>query len=289
MVTQQNLTTLARYQAYQSGQISTAQQALISQLIGAASRTMLGSLNRGSLVSQIYTDRYTPPGGVDNRIMLRRYPVTNLISFSLGQCSIPIATPPGPGQSYPRGALLEPADPYPPGKPQSVDVYCYPLGLAGGPQGCVATYQAGYLVQDEAYTVPSITPPAYTPMQPYGPWAADNGVTYAATGVALTPVASAPLIGQYVPPAPWAASPTTAYQFSGADNGAALDIDYSFIPSDLEQGCIAWIAERVAYSGRIGVRSQSLLQMETFSYFLGDVPAYVESILQDYRMEVPIQ
>ena len=113
-------------------------------------------------------------------------------------------------------------------------------------------------MQGEAQTIPSTSAYTVTPNQPYGIWAADNGVTYASTGVALTAIASGtPSVGQYLPPQPWAASPTYVYTFAAADANANVLISYSYIPFSLEQGCIEWVGERFRYSARIGMKTPS--------------------------------
>lgn len=280
----QNLTTLARYLISQPiANISASQSAQINQLIGSASRAILGELNRSSIINQQYTERYDGLGFGNSRMLLRKYPVTSVTAVLIGSCSIPAALPPSTTGPAPKGYLIQPWDGLPPGQIQGLDFYCYDLWQ--GSQNVSVTYNAGYMVSGEAATLAATS---YTPLAPYGMWAADNGVSYATSGVALTPVAASPLQGQYIPPNPFNASPTYTYTFNALDEGVGLLFNYSYIPSDLEQACIAWVAERVAYAGRVGLRSQSLAQQETFSYFLGKMPDYVMAMIEPYINVVPI-
>ena len=70
-----------------------------------------------------------------------------------------------------------------------------PVLCGRGRQSLVVDYRAGYAVQGETQTVPAAAPFALAALAPYGPWASDLGVTYAATGAALTAVAAAPAPG----------------------------------------------------------------------------------------------
>jgi hypothetical protein len=133
-------------------------------------------------------------------------------------------------------------------------------------QNVKVTYQAGYLISNEAVTVPAVTPWQLTVQQPLGIWSRDNGVVYASTGVALRPVTVITAAGQYIPP------PDTnpgLYTFGTADASANLLISYSFIPADLEEACIQMIAERYSYRGRIGEISKSLGGQETIRFMRG--------------------
>ena len=278
----QNLTTLARYLVAQPAATpSASQKAQLQQLITAASRAIINELNIDSLVNSSYTERYDGLG--NTRLLLRKYPVTSITALYIGSQLVPPAIPPGPNAPCPSGYLIQSWDGIPPGQLQTVDVFNY--FFCSGMQNITVTYNAGYAIIGEAAT---LTTTSYTANQPYGFWAADNGVTYASSGVALVPVSSNPTVGQYVPPNPYdPTSPTYSYTFNTSDENKPLLFNYSYMPTDLEQACIAWVAERVAYAQRVGMKSQSLAAQETFSYFLGAMPDYVMNILDSYRIVVP--
>src|SRR5205807_757994 len=100
----------------------------------------------------------------------------------------------------------------------------------------IVSYRAGYAVQGEAQTVPSSGPFQIAAVAPYGPWASDLGVVYAATGAALTPVAVAPGPGQY-------AAGAGVYSFSVADAGQAITLSYGYVPQDVAQAALELAAE----------------------------------------------
>ncbi len=157
----------------------------------------------------------------------------------------------------------------------------------GGPQNVVVNYTAGYQVTGEAQVI-SASPFTVTPTAPYGAWATDQGVTFAATGVALTAISTGvPTTGQYLPPMPNAPTPTYVYTFAAADTGLGVLFSYGFVPSDLEQACIEFISERAAYRTRIGIRSQSLASQEVISYDLSGISKYVMDVLSEYISPLP--
>lgn len=85
-----------------------------------------------------------------------------------------------------------------------------------------ATGQTLY-VNGEAATIPA-TPGPYTVTAANGAtFKEDLGVTFAATGVPLTRVASAPATGQYS-----VVDGTGVYTFAAADQGLAITIDYGY-------------------------------------------------------------
>lgn len=86
--------------------------------------------------------------------------------------------------------------------------------------GTVAAAGQDAFADGEAAIVPAAAP--YTVNSANAAhWSADMGVVYAATGLALTPVAAAPAAGQYSVAA-------GVYTFAAADEGAALQISYIY-------------------------------------------------------------
>lgn len=115
---------------------------------------------------------------------------------------------------------------------------------------------------------------------PHGRWGADQGVVYA-NGTALVNVPSNPSHGQY-------ALTGSIYNFSSTDAGAAIAINYSYIPADIEHACIEMVGERYRYKNRIGETSKSLGGQETISFSQKDIPDFIRLLLQPYRRVVAI-
>jgi len=158
--------------------------------------------------------------------------------------------------------------------PQAIDL----IGCAYRPgrQSLVVSYQAGYAVQSEAQTVPPSAPLQLPAFAPYGPWASDLGVVYAATGVALSRVSIAPAAGQY-------AVGAGLYMFSTPDAGQAVSISYGYVPQDIAQAALELAAERFRAAERIGLRSKSIGGQETISYDTSAISAPVLALLQPYK------
>jgi hypothetical protein len=254
----------------------TNDETLLTSLINQISTGIANSLQRPSLVRTTFTE---VRDGVGNRRMtLRNWPVVSVSSVIVNGCSIPASA--AFGQS---GYSPTTWDGTNAGNPQEIVLCGYELIRGAGNVQIV--YQAGYCVQNEAQNVGSSTYQV-TPNTPYGGWAQDDGVTYA-NGTPLTPVASAPSIGQYVPPSPFKSSPLLYYQFSASDVNAGVLLNYSYIPADLEEACIEWIGERYRYKNRIGQTSTSQSGVETAAFSL-KMPDHIKQMLQPYRKAIPL-
>lgn len=245
---------------------------LLARLISAASRMVLGELGRPSLLSAAATEIYSGVGST--RQMLRRWPVTAIGALAVDGVTIAQQTSPPAGAGW----ALEPWDGLPPGRPQFLDLFGY--AFSRGRQNISVTYTAGYRTTNEAATVPGSS--AYT-VQTQLPWAADLGVTLA-NGTALVAVTGAPAAGQY------SASNSTGvgvYTFNAAQAGAAVLLNYSYTPPDLENATIELVALRYKERQRIGQTSVST--GEQTIQFVKD--AYTDSILEalaPYRAVVPL-
>jgi hypothetical protein len=173
-----------------------------------------------------------------------------------------------------QGYELQLAEPAPPGRPQAIYL-CNQL-FPRGRQNVAVTYQAGYAVSNEAALVPSSAPYQYVASAPYGAWACDLGIAYAATGTPFTSVGGTPAAGQYE-------VSSGAYTFAAADAGNAVNVSYGFVPQDIAQVCTELVAERFLYRLRIGEASKSLGGQETVSFSQKDMPDALASILAPYR------
>jgi hypothetical protein len=276
-----DLATLADVKAWLAGSsgIGSSDDALISRLITDVSGAITAYLSRPSLIARTLTERYD--GGGKRRLYLRQFPVISIALLLVNDVAVPAAPQPQGGGSWPQaGYLLDPWDGVPPGRIQALDLFGdWSLGQSynafhPGRQNVVVTYTAGYQVSAEAATVPG-TPYEITMQAPYGPWASDGGVTYAAGG-ALTKISATPSLGQY-------AVAAGVYTFAAADTGAGVLISYGFIPAAINNACIEWVAERYRYRTRIGQSAQTVQGQQTASYSLKDVPDFIRASLDPYR------
>lgn len=258
---------------------------VLSGLITRISSQIRSLINRQALVPTIYTQQFS--GQRTRQLVLPEWPLLTLSSLKISGVDTPIApqlNDPDP-PSFTFGYRFQPWSGIPPGNPAVLDLIGF--SFLGGLQNVVVNYTAGYQVTNEAQTIPA-TPFQVLPTIPFGSWATDQGVTYVATGVALTAIASGtPTVGQYLPPNPNAGTPRLYYTFALADVGKAVLISYGFIPGDLEQAALDLISERSAYRTRVGIRSQSLAAQETITYDTSAVPAYIKAMLMPYTSVLP--
>lgn len=279
-----DLTTLAAAKAYLTNAPSDA---VLSGLITRISRMIQGTLNRSLLVPKTYTEQYNGTG--TQMLVLPHWPLTTLTSLKISGVLIPIAPQlddvNSPPPNVPFGYRFQPWNGLPPGNPAVLELVGY--WFYGGHQNVVISYKAGYEVLSEAQTIPASSAFTITPAAPFGSWATDEGVINATTGVAFTAVASAPSVGQYVPPSPDAASPVLVYTFNSADASTPVMLNYGFIPSDLEQVVLEVIAERASYRNRIGIRSQVLASQETIVYENAGLSRWVIDAIMPYVSVLP--
>ena len=258
-----DLTTLATAKGYIDPLPSDA---IVQGLVTRISAMIRSTLNRPYLFPRQYMRQFDGTG--TQQLVLPDYPLLSLASLIVSGTTISLAPQLGattPPAAPPFGYRFQPWDGLVPGMPAVVEL----VGTAfwSGHQNVVATYTAGYQVTGESQRVPVSSPYQFTPLAPWGSWAVDEGATYASNGVALTAIASGtPTAGEYLPPAPDLASPIPYYTFAAADAGAAILLNYGFIPADLEQVALELIAERASYRRRVGIRSQSLASQESFTY-----------------------
>ena len=265
-----DLTTLSALKAWLGLPSSPGpNDATLSALVTAASRTIYSALSRPGLLPQSYTETLDLE---TRRIYLRQWPVLQVNSVLWRGIVIPPDQSADLDASF--GYALQPDDSAPPGRPQAIDLFGE--GYRAGRQSLVVCYRAGYAVQGEAQTVPSTAPFQLTALAPYGPWASDLGVVYAATGVALSPVAIAPGGGQY-------AMSAGVYSFSAADAGQAIAISYGYVPQDVAQAALELAAERFRAAERIGLRSKSVGGQETIAYDTSAISAPILAMLQPYK------
>jgi len=272
----QQLTTLsnARLYLYQVGDNVTADDALLQLLINQTSGAILSALQRPGLFRTTYTELRDGVG--NQRMTLRNFPVLSVSSVQVETQTIPVNTTLGGV-----GWTVDTWDGTTAGQLSVLQMNGY--YFCRGRNNVQVVYDAGYAVEDESYTVTSSTSSGlskYTAAQPLGSWAQDDGVFYS-SGTALTAVSSSPSSGQY-------SVTNGVYQFNVADAGQVLSIDYSYIPTDLEQACIQWVAERYSYRSRVGITSQTMGGRETSAYDTSAIPAFVALLIDPYKKWLPV-
>lgn len=264
-----DLTTFSAVNAWLGGSGSSS-DAQIEGLISSISRAIYAKLQRPNILPMAYTETRDGTGG--DRLLLKAWPVISFASLYLDGALVAQAPalPAQPYASYGVGWVLESVDPAPPGRPQNL--YLRHGRFHRAVQNVAVNYTAGYQVS-ETQTIESGT---LTALQPYGAWATDQGVVYASSGAALTAVASSPAQGQYT-------IDDGVYGFNSSDNASPVTLSYGYLPSDLAQACIEWVALRFKSQSFIGVRSQSLGGQETISYDIGPMPGFVMTAIQPYK------
>jgi hypothetical protein len=242
----------------------------LAALASQVSRAILSYLGRPAVLPTLYSQTHEADGHAE--WTLAQWPVCAVTQMTLDGRPVPPASEAASGGL---GYWVEPADPAPPGRMQTLALH--PAGVVRRGARVAITYVAGYEIAREPALVPEAPGPfAVSPVAPFGAWACDRGVSYAGGGPLLA-VSSNPLQGQY------AVDAAGAYAFNAADAGAAVFLSYGYVPFDLAQAAMEWTAERYAYKSRIALRSKSLGGQETASYDLGAIPAFVQQILQPYR------
>lgn len=278
-----DLTTLATAKGYIDPLPSDA---IVQGLVTRISAMIRSTLNRPYLFPRQYMRQFDGTG--TQQLVLPDYPLLSLASLIVSGTTISLAPQLGvttPPAAPPFGYRFQPWDGLVPGMPAVVEL----VGTAfwSGHQNVVATYTAGYQVTGEPQTIPG-TPYQLTPLNSWGSWAVDEGVTFAATGTALTAIVSGtPTTGQYLPPAPDAASPRAYYTFAAADTAKGVLLNYGFIPADLEQVALELIAERASYRRRVGLRAQSLASQESFTYDDAGISKWAVDALFPYVSVLP--
>jgi hypothetical protein len=253
---------------------STDADPVLPQLITQISRAILNILDRPAILPADYTEVLN--GSLGHSVLLRHWPVNSISSCSINGVTIPASPPLSTNGSPQMGYVMDRADSSPPGRMQRLYLrhYCF----ASGVQNVSVSYNAGYQYS-EILTVSEGSPSA-SASAPYGAWASDIGVI-GPNGTAFQAAQSAPASGQY-------SVAGGVYSFNAGDfhNTQNVAITYGYVPSDLANCCMEWVAERYAYRSRIGQQSKSLGGQETVSFIVKEIPDYVAHVLQPYRRVV---
>ena len=267
-----DLTTLADVKSW-LGRTDTNSDALIAALVTRASRSICSYLQRPLLLPHTVTEVQDGTGG--NILVLKEWPVLQVASVVVDGIAIPQAVQQAPGW------VLDAWNGVPPGRMQALRLRGYSFGLPGTRNTATVqvTYQAGYQVASERQIV---TAGEASVAAPFGPWATDEGVSYA-NGTPLAQVASAPVTGQYALDAE-----AGTYDFAAGDDGAAILVSYGFVPYDLADACIELVSERYKYAQRVGEKTHSLGGNETVAFDTTRFTPLVTQLLQPYRNVPPL-
>jgi len=255
------------------GVTTTNDDALLTALITQISRGVYNYINRSFVLPANVVENYD--GNGQQHLLLRNWPVGAISSLTIDGEPIPAAPPLVASAPPQAGYVLESADDQPPGAMQQLFLRGY--HFRRGRQNVTVAYRAGYEIVGEAQIIPASAPYQLTAFAPFGQWATDTGAAYA-NGAALTPAASPSAAGQYAVNAA-----TGGYSFSAADAGQAVMLSYGYIPADLEQCALEWVADRYRYKDRIGLAAKSLGGQETTSYRNRSVPDFVALALTSFR------
>jgi hypothetical protein len=247
---------------------------ILARLITQMSRAILSTINRPSILPATYVEFHD--GGMDESILLRQWPVNEVLSCSVNALAVPAGTSLAPGAVGQGGYVFDAPDLAPPGAMQRLSLRGASFG--SGVQNVHVIYKAGYQRTNEPATVPVNTPYMTSVLAPYGAYACDGGVIDL-DGGPFELVSEMPGAGQY-------AVDDGTYAFASADAGREVLITYGYVPADLASCCIEWAAERYAYRSRIGQRSKALGGHETIAFVVKDMPDYVALGLQPYRRVV---
>lgn len=280
-----DLTTLATLQAYAP---STINAAILPGMIARASRWILSELNRSFILPKTYNEFYSGTG--TRQLILPNWPVLGIASLYVdGALQREVSSLIVNGitvYSSAYGWSFAAWNGVPPGDPAAVAL-AGGQSFWGGIRNIQISYTAGYQVTDEEATVPAATPFEVEPLQPYGTWATDQGVTYA-DGTPLVAITSGtPNVGEYLPPAPDATTPRANYTFSEDDAEAAVLLSYGYIPADLEQLALELILSRNEYRRNAGIRSKTLANQETIVFENRPLSESAAGIISAYKSVLP--
>jgi hypothetical protein len=253
--------------AYTGGAYVGVTQPLVERLISATSAYIQNYISR-MVASTTYLQTFN--GQAMPTMVLPQWPVTSISLLQADGLTIearaPLVTPSVYNNGF--GYTFQP-----PGQ-VALTGYLFPRGY----NNVTVEWVGGYLIEDEAHTVPDVPGPYV--VETSGRWSAgDRGVTYASTGVALVAVTATPTAaGEYrVDTDNW-----SLYEFSELDAGADVLISYAFVPYDIEQACIDMMGDWFVYRSRIGVLSKGI-EGQTITYTNTPITSRARGVLDQYR------
>ncbi len=243
---------------------------LVQRLISSTSAFIQNWLNR-IIASNDYTQYFNGQGMPT--MLLPQYPVTAINGMQVDGQTITAR----PTLTFP--AVYANGNGYTFSEAGQVAVTGYEF--IRGYNNVYVAWTAGFLISNEAQTIPSGAPFELTTLARWS--AGDRGVTYASSGVALTAVTGAPAVGEY-------SVSGSIYTFAAADAGIAVLISYAYVPYDIEQACIDTMGDWFKYRERIGTLSKSIDgQSISYTNFTNTgIPVRAREVLQQYKRVAPI-
>lgn len=261
-----DLTTLANVKAW-LGVSNGTQDAILSRLISAASAQIRTITNRYNFYTATVTE---VRDGTDTRdLVLMNWPVLSVSSVIINNAVVEKGSYSGEYNLQTAGWFLQPYDGFAPGIPQKISLLNW--SFLRGKQNIRVTYTYGYQAQETT----TITFEPYTVEALQGSWMGDVSVTDAVSGVAYTLCDGNPSHLQYF-------IVGGMYIFSQDDYGSVVNINYNYVPYDLEQACIDLVAYKQVQATRIGIRSKSLLGKESVAYDPSGIPDTIMAALEPY-------
>lgn len=242
---------------------------LVARLISATSAFIQNWLGR-VIASNTYTQTFD--GQNMRTLLLPQYPVTSILAMGIDGQTIAAR----PALTFP--AVYANGSGYTFTEAGRIAVTGYEM--VRGYQNVTVSWVAGYRIADEAQTIPASAPYELTTITRWS--AGDRGVTFAASGVALTAVTGTPATGEY-------AVDGSVYTFAAADAGLAVLISYACVPYDVEQACIDTMGDWFKYRERIGVTSKSIdgQSISLTNFTNTGLPVRARDALQQYKRVAP--
>jgi hypothetical protein len=243
----------------------TESDTLLNRINAAVSRFVMSYLNRDTLAYRVRSEFYEGFGG--RFMVVRNYPVIDVLSVSFLGTPLQKATGDGQTQPFSSGYILDTSSPVP-------RISFLGRNAPIGQQAIHVAYVTGYTTAEE-YVVEGVEP-TFTPSLM---WL--GGVTVQGPLGALERVSGTPSSGQY------AVSADGVYAFSSTDAGDALSIEYSYVPADIEQAVWELVGSRFRYMDRIGYSSKSLGGQETVSFAPNKMDEYTSGLLAPFKRVSP--
>lgn len=266
------------YGAYTSGGLVSLTDRLMARLVSACSTFIQSWANR-TFRNLAYNEIRDGQGAM--AMMLANYPVTSVASVTIDG----IIIPPRPALGSNTESTAVGFVGWPWGGPAGFVNDANRVLLSGfrfnrGYQNVVVSYAGGFLVSNEAQSVPA-SAPYILATQAY--WnAGDRGVTYAnGMALAVQPFGSILATGQY------SVDPNGIYYFAAGDAGAAVLISYGYIPFDLEQAAVDLIGDWFLYRDRIGTTSKAIEQ-QSITFVNVPITARALGVLNQYKRVAPV-
>lgn len=268
-----NLTTLANVKQWLEIDASNVEaDPMLLRLIRSASAFALSYMQRDSLALSEYSDIYDGHG--NSFMVLRQFPVTEIVSLSCLGTALKPATGNGFTTQFQDGYILEEAKSQSSQQRVSLFGHVFPRARSA----VAIRYMAGYVNVDEVHVVPEATGPYVA--QTYYTWLENVEVKDDDDNV-LTKVDGAPASGQY-------SVVDGLYTFNADLADTRVKITYSYVPADIDQAVCELVGERYKAKDRIGYVSKSLGGQETVTFDVRSMGPYVRELLNPYKRVVPV-